>query len=396
MRLILICFLVVALMAFNGSSSARANSYGPHLTFNVTTGEIYSHRKAFDRWYPASLTKMMTAFTVFREIRRGHVTMQSPVRISARAMTMPPTKMGFPRGTILTVQSALKIILVKSANDVSTALAESVGGSEVNFAALMNRYAAEIGMEQSHFVNPHGLHDERQYASAYDLGLLARQIYREFPQYQDLFNIAAIKVGRRTLRNHNALIRKYPGTIGLKTGFICAGGVSLAASIKKGDEIIVSIVLGETRGRVRNLRTAEYLSSAKNAQPGPATFQHLDELKPKRPVMQPIDIRDRVCGRNKSATAGLMFNDLAIEYFPVKVPAASLNIEQREAKVYGNTEPKRKVVDISLGGADGPDPYELLIEKPPISLAGASEGLDKRFETKDGKPVAIPTRRPTS
>jgi len=390
----LFCLLLLTANGF--SATARADSGGPHLTFNVTTGEVYSYRNAFDRWYPASLTKMMTAYTVFREIDSGRISMNSPVRISADALQKPPSKMGFPRGTILTVENALRIILVKSANDVSSALAESVGGNEVNFARLMNRYAAQIGMEQSSFVNPHGLHDEAQYTSAYDLGLLTRQIYQEFPRYQEMFNIPAIRVGNRTLRNHNALMRQYPGTIGLTTGFICAGGVSLAASIQQDNEIIVSIVLGETKGRIRNLRTAEFLEQARSSKPDADNSLHIDDLEPIRAVLQPVDIRDRVCGRNKTPTSGWMFDDPAIEFFPVRHSVVNLDLENREAKVYGEVSSAVQPLKISLGGADGPDPFELLVEKPPLSLAENDTETDKRFKTEAGKQLAIPTRRPSS
>jgi len=260
----------------------------------------------------------------------------------------------------------------------------------------MNRYAAEIGMEQSRFVNPHGLHDENQYTSAYDIGLLARRIYREFPQYQDLFNIPAIRVGNRRLRNHNALLRQYPGTIGLKTGFICAGGVSLAAGVKRGDEIIISIVLGEIRARIRNLRTAEYLDQALKIRDSDADLQLIDEFKPIRPVFEPLDIREKVCGRKKRPSSGLMFDDPAIEFYPVRHSATDLNIEQREAQVYQATETELKAVKVTLGGATGPDPFELLVEKPPLSLAETGIQLEKRFETDTGQQVAVPTRRPTS
>ena len=368
---------------------------GPYLTFNVTTGQVYNRYNAFDRWYPASLTKMMTAYVVFREIKRGAISMKSPVRISENAGRKPPSKMGFPRGTILTVENALKIILVKSANDVATALAESVGGSEAGFSRLMNRYANDIGMENSHFVNAHGLHDVAHYSSARDLGILARQIYREFPQYQDMFQIPAVRVGKRNLRNHNALIRNFPGTIGLKTGFICAGGISIATSIKRDGEIIVSIVLGERKARIRNLRVAEFLNAAKKASSVPTL--HFDEMRPTHPVRAPIDIRPQVCGKkNLPSAESLMFDDPAIEFFAVKQPDNPLTLEEREKAVYATPSGNLETVAISLGGATGPDPFELLVEKPPITLAGENEPLDARYKTEKGKLVAIPTRRPAS
>ncbi len=375
----------------------RADDYveGPHLTFNVTSGQVYSQHNAFDRWYPASLTKMMTAYTVFREIERGRISMKSPVRISENARREPPSKMGFPAGTILTVESALRIILVKSANDVATAIAESVGGDVAGFSRLMNRYAAEIGMENSHFVNSHGLHDVAHYSSAHDLGMLSRRILRDFPQYRDMFAISAIKIGKRVLNNHNALIGKFPGTIGLKTGFICAGGVSIATAAKAGEDIIVSIVMGEQSGRIRNLRTAEYLKRAMSS--GDRVTLHIDEMRPSHSIRPPIDIRPQVCGKKKpQRETEFLFADPAIEYFAVKQPVNPLSLEEREAAVYSADAAKADVIAVSLGGASGPDPFELLVEKPLPSLAEENSELDTRFRTEGGKLVAIPTPRPSS
>lgn len=390
----LIIFFGVAVTFLSEGRAGAQAGYGPHLTFNVQTGEVYSQRNAFDQWYPASLTKVMTAYTIFREIKRGKVTMKSPVRISDKALRMPPSKMGFPVGTVLTVENALRIISVKSANDVSLALAESVGGSEVQFVNLMNRYAREIGMERSSFANPHGLHDPDQYTTAYDMGLLTRRIYSEFPEHADLFAIHAIRVGKRTLRNHNALLRRLPGTIGFKTGFICAGGVSLIATRKSGDEIIASILMGERRARIRNLKVAEFLAAAENA--SAAKPLRFDEMAPPPMAKAPTDISDYVCGRKRSPASDLLFEDPAIEFFAVKRVSNNLDIEAREAAVYGATDSSPQPIRVELGGADGPDPYQLLVEKPPLLIAVSSEQITNRHDIGEGQIVATPTPRPDS
>jgi hypothetical protein len=130
---------------------------------------VLSSNRAFDAWYPASTTKLMTAYVVFQAVREGRVTMQSPVTISANAAAQPPSKAGLAVGQVLTVENALRVLMVKSANDIAVALAESVAGSEPAFIDQMNSAARALGMSRSTFTNPHGLPDHGQVTTAYDL-----------------------------------------------------------------------------------------------------------------------------------------------------------------------------------------------------------------------------------
>lgn len=198
----------------------------PHLVVDMKTGKVISRQQEFDRWYPASLTKLMTVYTTFRAVQGGKLTLMSPVKISANSLSKPPSKMGFPAGTILNIDTAIKILMVKSANDIAVALAELVGGSEAQFVAMMNDNAARLGMRDLHFVNPHGLHDPAQYTSARDLAVLAMAIRREFGGYAGYFKIPAVQVAGKLLRNHNPLLTRFDGTTGMKTGFVCSSGLT--------------------------------------------------------------------------------------------------------------------------------------------------------------------------
>lgn len=235
------------------------NPKRPHLVLDVESGKILSHELAFARWAPASLTKMMTAYTVFRTLELQSISMNSPVRISEEAISQPPSKMGFPVGTILNIETALKIIMVKSANDISVALAEATSGSEEQFVALMNAHARRLSMIDSNFTNPHGLHDEAQYTSARDMALLTLQLTKEFPQYAEFFNIPALRFGRRRLRNHNALVRLFDGTNGMKTGYVCASGYNVAVRTTRDDKTLIAIVFGEKSSLNRNIKAAKLL-----------------------------------------------------------------------------------------------------------------------------------------
>ena len=170
--------------------------------------------------------------------------MTSPVKITQNALNEPPSKMGFKVGTILTVDNAIKMLLVKSANDIAVAMGEAISGKEEDFVVRMNEEARRLGMSGTHFVNPNGLPAEGQVTTARDLGILARAIWMEFPQHHDLFRIAAIRHGKTIMRNYNGLLERYPGASGMKTGFICASGFNLVASVTRGEETLIAVVLG--------------------------------------------------------------------------------------------------------------------------------------------------------
>ncbi|MDJ0614401.1 MAG: D-alanyl-D-alanine carboxypeptidase family protein [Rhizobiaceae bacterium] len=232
----------------------------PHLLIDMTEQTVLSSEKAHVRWAPASLTKMMTAYTVFRALELQHLKPNSPVRISEYALSQPPSKMGYPIGTILTLETALKIIMVKSANDISVAIAEGTAGSEEQFVSLMNAHARRLGMTNTNFVNPHGLHDPDQYTSAWDMWKLTEALTNEFPQYASYFDIPAIRVAGRRLRNHNALLRQFEGTTGMKTGYVCASGFNVVVRTARKGRQLAAIVFGGRSGFERNVMTARLLS----------------------------------------------------------------------------------------------------------------------------------------
>ena len=178
----------------------------------------------FARWYPASLTKLMTTYVAFRAVGAGEVTLQSPVRVSREAANEAPSKMGYPVGTVLSLDNAIKIIMVKSANDIATSIGESLAGSEEAWAARMNAESQRLGMTGSHWANAHGLHDDDQYTTARDLGLLASALRREFPQYASYFSIEGLSFGKQVIPSHNKLIGRFEGADGMKTGYTCPAG----------------------------------------------------------------------------------------------------------------------------------------------------------------------------
>lgn len=219
---------------------------GPTLVVDVNRGTVLHAEDAHDLWYPASLTKLMTAYVTFNAIKAGRLKMNSPVTVSQRALNEPPSKVGFPVGTRITVSDALHLLIVKSANDISVALAETVAGSYENFVFEMNKTARALGMTRTQFVNPHGLPAVDQVTTARDMGVLTVALIRDYPQYQRLFEVPAVLVGKKRLRSHNHLLGRYQGADGMKTGFICASGFNLVASATRRNRRLAAVVLGHT------------------------------------------------------------------------------------------------------------------------------------------------------
>ncbi|MCG6857346.1 MAG: D-alanyl-D-alanine carboxypeptidase [Salaquimonas sp.] len=354
----------------------------PSIVVEVATGKVVSQYQAFDRWYPASLTKLMTVYTVFEEIKKGKISLNSPVKVSSHALAEPPSKMGFPVGTVMTVETAIKILMVKSANDIATATAESVGGSESAFVAMMNANAARLGMKDSHYVNAHGLQEDQQYTSARDLAVLTLAIKKEFPQYSKYFSIQAIKAGRRRLTNHNPLLFRFDGTNGMKTGFTCNSGLNIVVSARRGGRELIAVVLGGETGQERNVRAAKLLSEgfAKNV-----FFSNtkIDNLKPVGAVHRfPVNMREAVCSRKKKKK--MVTASAGASIFAMKQPS----LDDLEDKYLKKKVVISRVERISLGHATGPDPYGLLGGKAKADVTSYAE------EASDGKwPVVFGTKR---
>lgn len=239
-----VCFLFLSLPA--------SAEIGAHILIDAETGEVLEQSQATRLWYPASLTKIMTAYVTFKAIREERISLTSPVVQSANSLSEPPSKMGFKVGTQLTVENALKIILIKSANDVSVALAEAVGGSEEAFISMMNAQAQQLGMANTRFFNPHGLPDNGQVTTARDLAILARAFWKDFPEARSFYNQAGIQFGKKVLRSANReFLFRVQGANGMKTGYICNSGYNVAATATRRGRTLIAVVLGAGSGLER-------------------------------------------------------------------------------------------------------------------------------------------------
>ncbi|KLK92001.1 hypothetical protein AA309_16370 [Microvirga vignae] len=283
-------FAVAALV----SGQALAAS-GPALVVEVESGRVLHAERATDPWYPASITKLMTAYVALDKVKRGQLSMDTLLTVTDSAAALPPSKMGFKPGTQIRLDNALKIMLVKSANDIAATIAESIGGSIDGFSTLMNAHAQRLGMASSHFANPHGLPDERNQTTARDMAILARALLKDFPEYQDLFDIGAVQFGRRIMRNTNGLIGRYPGADGMKTGFICSSGFNVVASATRDGRHLITVVLGAPSANERTMKAAELFDRGFNSKVN-FTNPELAAL-PASASTTPPDMRSVICDR---------------------------------------------------------------------------------------------------
>ena len=232
------------------------------LVVEADTGKVLQADNATYPWYPASVTKIMTAYVTLKAVKEGRLSLDSLLTVSPVAASQSPSKMGFKPGTQVTVENALAMMMVKSANDMAVVLAEGVGGSVDGFSAMMNATAQRLGMTQTSYVNPNGLPADGQITSARDLAILARGIIKDLPEYEYFVHIPSIRFGRRITQNFNRLIGRYPGADGFKTGFICASGYNLVASATRNGKRLIAVVLGASSGHARAVKAAQLLLKA--------------------------------------------------------------------------------------------------------------------------------------
>lgn len=332
----------VALPALIGS--ARAN---PVILFDLNSGKIIQHQDAFKRWYPASLSKLMTAYVTFRAIAAGEVQLDSPIKVTKHSAAEPPSKMGFKPGSVMRLDNALKMMLVKSANDIAMAVGENVGGSQSAFADRMNAEAQRLGMTGTHFVNPNGLFSPDQYTTARDLAVLVIALRRDFPQYAPWFSIEGLAVGKKAISNYNLLVGRYPGADGMKTGFVCPSGFNMIGSATRNGRTLVAVVLGE-KSAVSRAEAAAKLLDEGFATPtaGSTTIATLASYGDTLAVN---DMQDEIC-KKKAA------EEQSEAPPPVAKKDAPKSLYQQKL------DHVPTLVAVGLGGATGPAPKALLAQ----------------------------------
>lgn len=262
------------------------------IVVDARTGAVLYSENADTLHYPASLTKMMTIYLAFEALEAGRIRLDSPVPISAHAAAQAPTKLGVRAGTTITVQQAILGMVTLSANDAAMALGEYLGGSEENFARMMNEKARALGMTRTTYRNPNGLPNTAQMTTARDQSRLGMALREHFPQYYGVFSVKSFQFGSRTIYGHNRLVGSIKGVDGIKTGYTRAAGFNLVSSLKDDGRSIVGVVLGgaSTPARDNQMRKllAAYLPKASvDGRAAPVVAQQLttQSIQPPMPVV---------------------------------------------------------------------------------------------------------------
>ena len=283
-----------------GTLLARPAAADATLVVEAATGKVLHAEHATYPWYPASITKLMTSYVILRAIKDHRITLNSLFTASQNAVAQGPTKMGFGVGATLTVDNGLKMLMVKSANDVAVVLAEGLSGSIEKFADEMNAASKRLGMTQSSWVNPNGLPADEQITSARDMAILARALINEFPEYEMYWRIPAIQYGRRTMPNHNGLMTYYPGADGMKTGFICAAGFNVVATATREGRRLIVVVLGSSSGGARTIKAAQLFEKGFNGTGLSWLMPSLGTVDALQPIAAaPPNLRDEMCGGHR-------------------------------------------------------------------------------------------------
>lgn len=224
------------------------------IVLEAASGRTLLENRADELRHPASLTKMMTLALVFDALKRGDLKLDQAIPVSDNAASRPPTKLcsGYSACGTITVDNAIRALVVKSANDIAVALAEELAGSEEAFSRQMTAKAAALGMARTNFTNANGLPNPAQVTTARDMATLSRHLIRDHSAYYHYFSLKRFTFRGRVVGGHNNLMNRYRGMDGLKTGFIVASGFNLAASAVRNGERVIGVFFGGISAAVRD------------------------------------------------------------------------------------------------------------------------------------------------
>ena len=248
-RNVLIVFLSILLINSNSYALDKAAS----LVIDVNKLKVLHQHNANEIRYPASLTKMMTLYLILDSIKSNKITMNSKITISQHAAKQKPSKLGLKPGETISIKKAIEALIVKSANDIAYAVGEHLGNGDVkNFVKMMNIKAKKLGMKKTHFTNPTGWHDKKQYTTAYDMAKLGIALRKYHPKYYKFFSTKEMVFNGKKIKTHNKVLLKCKYVDGIKTGFTNPAGFNLLTSVKNNKSNIVAVVMGGNTAKERD------------------------------------------------------------------------------------------------------------------------------------------------
>ncbi|MEC7512299.1 MAG: D-alanyl-D-alanine carboxypeptidase, partial [Pseudomonadota bacterium] len=241
---------------------AEASPKYASIVVDAHSGRVLQYYRDEQMRFPASLTKIMTVYVALEEIRAGRMEPDTPIRVSANAAKQPASKLGLRVGETISARLALQALIVKSANDVATAMAEHISGNETKFARRMTRTARKLGMFDTNFVNASGLFHRQQKSSARDIARLAKGAIDDFPAFNDLWKQRYLVRKGRRISGHNRLLGSLKGSIGMKTGYIRAAGYNIVNLVERGDKRLIVVVMGGRTAKARDAQVRRLLKTS--------------------------------------------------------------------------------------------------------------------------------------
>lgn len=258
------CLVLAVLLFLSLVNQVQANPRYSSIVIDADTGEVLHESNADATRYPASLTKMMTLYMLFEAIEQHKMTLDTRMKVSIHAASMPQTNIGLRTGDSISVREAISALIVRSANDVAAVVAEALGSSEANFGRMMTDKARRLGMHSTTFRNASGLPNGEQKTTARDLVTLSTRLMKDFPKHYHYFSTQSFSYKGTTYNSHNRMVRNTPGVDGLKTGFIRASGFNVATSAKRGNRRVVAVVMGGQTAVARDQHMVQLLDRSFN------------------------------------------------------------------------------------------------------------------------------------
>ncbi len=368
-------FAALLMLVASGTAEAAGGPKFSAIAVDARTGEVLFSSDPDGKRYPASLTKVMTLYILFGELKAGRMTMATPLKMSKRASGMAPTKLGVPAGKTVSVEDAIKALVTLSANDVAAAIGENISGSEGAFADRMTKTARSLGMSRTTFKNASGLPNPGQMTTARDMATLSLRVQRDFPQYYPYFKLMSFNYKGRVIRTHNRLLGKFDGTDGIKTGYIRASGFNLTSSVRRGDKRIIGVVMGGRTGNARN----QYMISMLSKQ--------LPKCKDGKVLA--ASIKGSAAPKDLDVAAVEETEAVAVDQIiePEAQPAPQVSASKKTKAAAGSGRPSdktvadlaRAAVEVDEGDAEDSSDEELIAEIPPTTpdtatVASLAEG----------------------
>jgi len=244
--------ILIPIFVFLILSSSVTFAKKAAIVIDFDTKEVLFEVNANTKNYPASLTKIMTLYILFDQIEKGVLTYDTKLKVSKIASSRSPSKLYLEAGSYIKVEDAIMALIIKSANDVATVVAENISGTEKDFAKLMTRYARNLGMANTTFKNASGLPNRAQLTTARDISILSHALISNFPEEYKLFSKQNFTYKGKTYKTHNKLMLSYEGADGIKTGYIKASGFQLAFSAVRNNKRLVGVIFGGDTGKQRD------------------------------------------------------------------------------------------------------------------------------------------------